>query len=166
MEVEGTKLQANFKCDFNKFPSIKVMKKAIILFTFDAMLASGGRRIPNAAMINNYSVPRRWRKKMFHIKIHFFYKWAGLRLRKIKTFGNKAIISFWGTRHFFKPCKDQITDILIFGLIFTSDIKTLHLFANLIFYKLPKLFWWEFLELISFFCFENFLVWSLKEIRY
>ena len=105
-------------------------------------------------------------KRCFISKYIFFYKWAGLRLRKIKTFGNKAIISFWGTRHFFKPCKDQITDILIFGLIFTSDIKTLHLFANLIFYKLPKLFWWEFLELISFFCFENFLVWSLKEIRY
>ena len=105
-------------------------------------------------------------KRCFISKYIFFYKWAGLRLRKIKTFGNKAIISFWGTRHFFKPCKDQITDILIFGLIFTSDIKTLHLFANLIFYKLPKLFLWEFLELISFFCFENFLVWSLKEIRY
>ena len=105
-------------------------------------------------------------KRCFISKYIFFYKWAGLRLRKIKTFGNKAIISFWGTRHFFKPCKDQITDILIFGLIFTSDIKTLHLFANLIFYKLPKLFLWEFLELISFFCFENFLVWSLKDIRY
>ena len=105
-------------------------------------------------------------KRCFISKYIFFYKWAGLRLRKIKTFGNKAIISFWGTRHFFKPCKDQITDILIFGLIFTSDIKTLHLFANLIFYKLPKLFLWEFLELIPFFCFENFLVWSLKEIRY
>ena len=105
-------------------------------------------------------------KRCFISKYIFLYKWAGLRLRKIKTFGNKAIISFWGTRHFFKPCKDQITDILIFGLIFTSDIKTLHLFANLIFYKLPKLFLWEFLELISFFCFENFLVWSLKKIRY
>ena len=40
------------------------------------------------------------------------------------------------SRDFLKYFKDQITDILIFHLIFASDMKTFYLFASLIFYTL------------------------------
>ena len=55
----------------------------------------------------------------------------------IKFFGSKAVQVILGVlRHFFKCFKDQITDTLIFHSIFTSNIKTLHLFKGFIFYRL------------------------------